>query len=226
MKGIMKSLCVLTALLALGAATAHTAKADLALEYNALGMDVPADWLSGPLAGWEFTTNSAITVTALDAWGASPEGTEVWLYSVVPGDFITGGGSLTVLADAFVTSSDPAEGSPVEFNSHSIDPVTLDANATYYIAEDFASLDSIDTAASYSAIITDPSIKYGYPIAGGGYPTEDANFAPFGPGYFGPNFDIAPSVPEPASLLTLAGGLALLAFLRRRREAANMSSLN
>jgi len=222
----MKSLGLLTALLAFGAMTANTARASLVVEYDSVGWDVTPSLL-GPVgangfwAGWTFTTNEAITVTALDAWNPDPDGTTVRIYSIIPGDFINGGGSLTDVASAVVTPSDPEEGSPTEFNSHSIAPVTLHANAgtdeRYYIVEFVGPNMSVRTTTSYSAVIADPSINYGWPVSGiGGYPTDDINVGAFGPGYFGPNFEIAPATPEPASMLTLAGGLALLAFFRRK----------
>lgn len=82
-------------------------------------------------AGWSFTTNRAVTVTALDAFDPTGAGTAgaVRLY--------TAGG--TVLASTTVTTSDPQEGSPVSFYSHAISPVSLLANTTYFIAEDFGS---------------------------------------------------------------------------------------
>jgi hypothetical protein len=100
------------ALLALGAITANTARASLVLEYSSVNQDVSPDFVRGDFsngftAGWSFTTNTAINVTALDAWNPGPDGAEVRLYSVIPGDFINGGGSLTELARALVTSSDP-----------------------------------------------------------------------------------------------------------------------
>jgi hypothetical protein len=43
-----------------------------------------------------------------------------------------------VLASATVTNSDPSGGSPVSFFSHAIPAISLAANATYYIVQDFA----------------------------------------------------------------------------------------
>ena len=81
-------------------------------------------------AGWEFTTNQAIAVNALDAY--DPTGTgSVRLYNSVG----------TVLASATVTASDPTEGTPILFYSHAIAPVTLAANTSYFIAQDFAPFD-------------------------------------------------------------------------------------
>ncbi len=220
---------LLAALLALGVVTPHTARASLVLELSSVDFEVSPDLLGGAFAngftaGWSFTTNTDITVTALDAWNPNPAGTEVRIYSIIPGDFINGGGSLTDVASAIVTASDPETGSPVAFHSHSIDPITLHATAgtdeTYYIVQFVAPGGSTETT-SYSQIVTDPSIHYGFGVSavGGGYPTEDLNVGAFGAGYFGPNFEIAPQTPEPASLWSLAGGLALLAFFRRHRRA-------
>jgi hypothetical protein len=156
----------------------------------------------------------------LAAWSPDPNGTQVQIYSIIPGNFITGGGSLALLASAVVTPTDPEEGSPTEFYSQAITPVTLAADvgtdATYYIIQYVGPNDSVETT-PYDGVTSDPSINFGYAVAGlGGYPTEDIEEGAFGRAYFGPDFDIGPSTPEPASILTLAGGLALLAFFRHR----------
>ena len=55
-------------------------------------------------AGWSFTTNSAITVTALDAF--DPTGTGLVRLYDASGD---------ILASANLSTSDPVEGSPTPF---------------------------------------------------------------------------------------------------------------
>jgi hypothetical protein len=72
--------------------------------------------------GWSFTTNRAITITALDALDPTGDGTAgaVRLYD----------GNGNVLASATVTTSDPQEGSPILFYSHAIAPVTLAADTS------------------------------------------------------------------------------------------------
>ena len=194
----------------------------IALEYDSQGMDVPSSWLpAGSLEGWAFTTNTAVTVTALDARDPGPDGVTVQIYSIIPGDFINGGGSITWWASAFVDSSDPVTGSPVEFYSQSIAPVILPAGMTFYIVQ--PNVGTFETGTSYTGMITDPSIKYGYPVGGYGYPYEDIDVGAFGPGYFGPNFEVESPTPEPASVFSLAGGLALLVFFGRQRKTISVS---
>ena len=217
----MKSLYLLTALLALGMVTANEAKASIALEYDSVGMDVPSSWMAGTLEGWAFTTNTAVTVTALDARDPGPDGVTVQIYSIIPGDFINGGGSITWWASAFVDSSDPVVGSPVEFYSQSIAPVLLPAGMTFYIVQ--PNVGTFKTGASYAGMITDPSIQYRYPVGGYGYPSDDLNVGAFGAGYFGPNFEVGSPTPEPASVFNLAGGFALLVFFGRRRKTLSVS---
>lgn len=166
-------------------------------------------------AGWSFTTNQAISVTALDAY--DPMGTGagvVRLYN----------GMGTVLASATVTTGDPKEGtSPSSFYSHAISAVSL-MPGTYYIAEDLAG-----TTMAYvmvTGMTTASAIKYDGEVSAMGQgmnPTSDALGGALNPGIFGPNFDIAAvgaPVPEPASFMLLGTGLLVLlgAALNRHRR--------
>jgi len=173
--------------------------------------------------GWSFTTNEAITVTALDAYDPTGDG-YVQLYN----------GAGDVLASAYLTTSDVQQGSPTLFYTQALlDPVSLVAGTTYYITEDICGANSCPDdndglgTLFYGSVggdlSVDPSITYdgGVAAAGAGQtPTTDglvgdglANAA-----FFGPNFDIASAAPEPSTLLMgLSASLLGLAALRRRR---------
>jgi hypothetical protein len=159
-------------------------------------------------AGWYFSTNQAITVTALDTWVVGDGPTTpvtVRLYN----------SSLTILASATVGPSDPTSGSPTAFYSHAITPVNLAAGTTYYLAQDVSLVD-----VSVTGLVTNPAINYlgGLRSAGTVTPLTDGLGGVVAPAYFGPNFEIA-SVPEPGTLYSLGAGLSVVVFLCRRRRS-------
>jgi hypothetical protein len=83
---------------------AHPGWALPVLEFSS-GTVMAADGLAPASAGWSFTTNQAVNVTALDAFDPTGTGAGgVRLYT----------GSGTVLASATVTTSDNQEGSPIK----------------------------------------------------------------------------------------------------------------
>jgi hypothetical protein len=162
--------------------------------------------------GWSFTTQQAITVTALDAFDPTGDGNagQVRLYNA--------GG--TVLASVTVTTSDPKEGTPISFYSAAITPVLLAANTTYFIAEDFGT--TTHGFVQVSGLTSGSAITYDHVVSAafqGQNPTTDFFGGVLNPGIFGPNFDIAAAVPEPASLTLLAVGLAGLGMVLRLRRA-------
>jgi hypothetical protein len=160
--------------------------------------------------GWSFTTNQAITVSALDLWtGTATSGRTVRLYDA----------SLSVLASALVATSDPVVGAPTTFYSHAITPVSLLANTTYYIVADLVHLDVANDL--IGPLTVNPAITYLNTIVGlgaGSFPTTDGSGGAAGTAFFGPNFEIlAAAVPEPAASALLLAGLGLVRVARRRR---------
>ena len=161
--------------------------------------------------GFSFTTNQAISVVALDAYGVNAAGSQVRLYNAAG----------TTLASATVLPTDPIEGSPTSFFSHAITPLSLMAGQTYYIAEDYA---SGDPRPLFDARFTriDPSVAYGsqvFAFGQGQNPTSNGVPTPFiHDGFFGPNFDIA-TVPEASSLVMGLTAMALGLCRHWRRES-------
>jgi hypothetical protein len=165
-------------------------------------------------AGWAFTTNQAITVTALDAFDPSGTGS-VRLYNAAD----------TLLASATVTTADPIEGSPTLFYSQAITPVNLAADTTYFLAQDMSA--NVTTfQAAVSGLSTNPAITYDGAVSAFGLsqdPISDNVFSgSANPGFFGPNFDMgsqAPGTPEPGTL-ALFSGLTVtgLGFAIKRRR--------
>jgi hypothetical protein len=193
----------------LAAAFTVSASADPVLEFSGGSSSTSG---GGDLTvGWAFTTTTAISVTALDAYDPTGDGF-VQLYD----------GSSNVLASATVTSGDPTEGSPTAFFSAAITPVTLAANTTYYIAEDVVATDTTTFLVTTGTPTTSSLITYGGSVSDNGLaatPTADAlNANAVDPAYFGPDFD-AVAAPEPASLTLFGFGVAGLGVIRRRKGA-------
>ncbi len=117
----------------------------LALEFTSSG---PGTTVGNNFSiGWSFTTTTAISITALDAWNVAAAGSPVRLYN----------SGWTTLASATVLNTDPIVGAPTSFFSHAISPVPL-AAGTYYIAEDIVA--QTPTQWSVSGLTTAPAITF------------------------------------------------------------------
>jgi hypothetical protein len=207
-----------TALLASAAMVALTtiggtgpAWAVVALEFSKLDT-APAGFDAS--AGWSFTTNEKITVTALDAFDPTGDGSAgtVRLYNA----------SGTVLGSAKVTTSDPKEGSPILFFTAKLSkPIVLAAKTTYFIAEDLGTATLAN--ATVTGLTTSSAIKYDVEVAAMGQgknPTTDATGGMFSPGIFGPNFDVGAvgaAIPEPSTWAMMLLGFAGIGFVGYRK---------
>jgi hypothetical protein len=172
--------------------------------------------------GWQFTTNSPITVDALGYFDFLGDGLAV-PHEV--GIFDSAGNLLTSTTVAAGTT-DPLIGS---FRYAPITPFDLPAGQTFTIG---GTTDRRDNSSGFDVwaykvapLTSDPAITIpdsGRFIVTAGddlvFPTTDGQVNL----YAGPNFLLGPtpsSTPEPNSLALLAtGGLPLLGFLRRRRR--------
>jgi hypothetical protein len=130
----------------------------------------------------------------------------------------------TVLASATVTFSDKQEGSPAAFYSQAISPVSLAADTTHYIAQDFSPLNPLDILVT--GLTTDAAITFSGEVAAVGLGTNPTTAGAgtggaHNPAFFGPNFDIV--VPEPSTVLLLAAGLGGLGMLRGKRVRWRLS---
>jgi hypothetical protein len=196
---------------AIGAFTMTSAWANPVLEFsNSSTLDTFSPDAS---VGWSFTTNQAITVTALDVFDPSGTG-NVRLYNAAG----------TTLASVTLTAADAQEGTPTLFFTRAITPITLLAYTTYYIAQDeVESTTSLFHNINVGDLLVNPLITYGAEVAAlglGQNPTADVAAGSFNSAFFGPNFDAQPAqVPEPASLALVGMGIAGLAILRRRKAA-------
>lgn len=173
----------------------------------------------GFTAGYEFTANSALSVTALGAFdnGSSAGGgmVQVGLWN----------SSGVLLASAYVSSADPLTDSFWRFAS--ISPVSLVAGDTYYVA----SQGSWDYTYFTTGFSVNPDITY-VADAYSNNPSDANNPLVFpgtsivpdfgvvtaadGGAFFGGNIALSP---EPGTWLLLGSGLAFMLFGLQRRFA-------
>lgn len=179
--------------------------------------------------GWSFTTDAAITVTALGYYNASlTSATAVGLSAGCNcGDVGIFDSTGDLLASAQVTSADPVTGF---FNYQAITPLQLASGQTYYILAETGSSDytwdvngltvNSDITFDGDAYVSSSTLAFGT--------SSEGMTAADGGGFFGPDFMESPaSTPEPDSLLLLGTvSIATLAALRLRRNWSKTKSVS
>ena len=166
-------------------------------------------------AGYEFTVNSALTVTALGVFDDRQNG----LSDSHPIGLYNNSG---VLLASTTLDSGTTDLLINQFRYRNIAPTALAAGQNYRIGAYYP--DSADTIAVLAnGVVFDPRVTFitarGNMGVGLAFPDQDFSF--FNPGGFGPNFRIVSSVPEPSSLaffgtLCLTSGLFAVQRLRRK----------
>ncbi len=166
-------------------------------------------------AGWAFTTNQEIMITALDSADVGVGFADfVRIYDA----------SGKILTLGHVTSLDPLEGTGagIQFYTQTITPIVLAANTTYYINQDNQDLGGFYDASQVQNLTVNPLITYDGPeLAIGSGRTPTSATSPIG-GDFGPNFDAVAVTPEPsgtALLVVALGTIGLYTCIRRRRRS-------
>jgi len=193
------------------------AKADPAMEFTGSVNDFTSGTFS---LGWSFSTNTAVTVTALGFFDDStlnPPGPGL----SQPHDVGIYDSSGNLLVSTTVLQTDPLIG---HFRYDTITPYILPAGLTFTIAaetgNDNYTWDTTGFTVDASINFVQDEFVLSSSLA---FPTESAGITgDQGGAWFGPDFTIgASAVPEPGSL-TLAGlGVAgMIGYAWRRRRAA------
>ena len=195
-----------------GALAAHAGTPALSYSANT------GDSLGNPpfTLGWAFSVNSAVKVDSLGFFDDSLDGLadshQIGLWDSA-GDLLA---SATVDAGTTDTLID-------NFRYVSIAPVGL-ATGDYFIgALVLDGSDPVVFPGDGGVTTTDAAVTYeGATFAGGGTLADPTIVIPMNqPGYFGPNFTLISTVPEPASWAVMLGGFgAIGASMRRRRQRA------
>jgi hypothetical protein len=158
--------------------------------------------------GWEFMTNSAITVTHLGFFDHGLPGLadahEVGIWN--------SDGGLLATATVSAGVSDPLVAG---FRYTEIAPITLAAGGNFVIAAYSNGNDPF--VGLVSGLATDPAITYlGGRRGTGSFALPLTSPTGVTQSIFGPNFQIGDPVPEPGTLVLLGLGLTGAAALRRR----------
>jgi hypothetical protein len=170
--------------------------------------------------GFEFSPNTSIDVTALGFFDAAQVDQSVGEYVGLA--TCTGCGEVGIydssgnlLVSTQVTTSGTLTG---DFYYKSVSSTLLTAGKNYYIV---AEAGSADYAYGTTGFSVSPSITYvedawieSSTLA---YPTSTSDYtASEGGAYFGPNFEVAASAPEPSSFVLLGAGLLTVGLFMNR----------
>jgi hypothetical protein len=206
--------------LSLAALLASPARADLAVDFSST-IDQYNETNGSYSLGFQFTTNTAITIKSLGFYDYNKDGLtqdhDVGIYDAT--------GNLLVFTTVLTT--DP----PVSFfRFHDITPYTLSSGQTYYImavsgSEKYAYFTEEFTVDSSLTYVTDvwywdfkldpqrPQQTKKLTFPNGSSETTQAQ----GGAYFGPNFSTDYVAPLPGSLFLVVSGLLGLLGVGRRR---------
>jgi hypothetical protein len=181
--------------------------------------------------GFEFSSATSIDVTALGFFDAAQVDQSVGEYVGLAD--CTGCGEVGIydsngnlLVSTQVTTSGPLIG---DFYYKSVASTLLTAGKDYYIAAEAANADYTYDTTGFSV---NPSINFiedafvfSSTLA---FPTSSSDItAAEGGAYFGPNFEVAASAPEPASFVLLGAGLlAFGLFMKRPTNIALRSRID
>lgn len=168
----------------------------------------------GASLGWDFQTNSAITVTALGIWDYGQAGLST---AGTVGIFTTSGtlvGSTTIAAGNGYTSGG--------YRYQDVAPIYLAANTEYLIGA--ITGDTVARLLGRGSFSVDPAITVlnGAFSSSGLFPNFGDTFSDLANDiYAGPNFLFGnvSTVPAPGALMLLGFGLCGLGLMRRRKVA-------